>query len=204
SNLLGTELRGNWRPSATQVATLGTEGRWNYRALQYSIDLNPFYVHSYTDAKSSVGSLYAQDELTMTRARVTAGVRIDSYSRYGDVASPRLDVVVPLARTTAWKIMTGSAYRAPVPYETNYSADDQVANPRLKPERVATLETSIEQHLGRTDLSLSVYRNWIRDLVDTAFLDSTGTFGFVNQDHVVGSGAEGEVGFVSSGGMRGR
>src|SRR5262249_46613702 len=78
------------------------------------------------------------------------------------------------------------------------------ANPRLKPERVATLETSIEQHLGRTDLSLSVYRNWIRDLVDTAFLDSTGTFGFVNQDHVVGSGAEGEVGFVSSGGMRGR
>jgi len=194
SDLVGLETRLNWRPAQRHVATFGVEGRWILRALQSSADVDPFYLYSRSNLRSSSGSFYVQDELQLLAGtRVTAGGRLDAESHRTGVLSPRLDVNVALGPLAAWKLMAGSAYRAPVPYETHYAFDGQVPNPGLLPERVTTLETSLERRAGAARFGVSLYRSWIRDLIDVAVIDTLGTFTFVNRGRVASTGIEGEV-----------
>jgi iron complex outermembrane receptor protein len=205
SDLFGAETRLDWRPTSTQVVTAGTEGRWVTRARQYPVDVNPFFVHVDVDEKSSLGAAYAQDEVQVGRlGRITGGLRLDSYSKYGNVASPRLDLVLPAPGGAIWKLLAGSAYRAPVPFETQSRGDDQVPNPNLRPERLTTLESDLVRHVGPASVTLSVYRNWIRDLVNAQILDTLGTFTFANSDRVVASGAEAELEVLLPRGARAR
>ena len=194
SDLVGAETRLHWRPADHHVTTFGLEGRWILRALQSNADLDPYSLYSRSDLRSASGSVYLQDELQpFGETRVTAGARLDAESNRVGVVSPRLDVHVPLSPLTAWKLMAGSAFRAPVPYETHYEFAGQVPNPGLLPERVTTIETSIEHRLGPARLGVSVYRSWIRDLIDVSVIDSLGSVMFVNSGRVASTGIEGEV-----------
>jgi outer membrane receptor for ferrienterochelin and colicin len=160
SDLLGAESRFHWRPAEQHIATFGAEGRWTTRALQTNEDVDPYVRYTYSDLKSGAASVYAQDELHLGNGtRVTAGGRLDAESHRVAVISPRLDVHVGLGTEASWKVMAGSAYRAPVPYETHYTFPGQIPNPDLLPERVTTLETSLERRAGPARFGVSVYRS---------------------------------------------
>lgn len=202
SDLVGAETRLNWRPAERHITTFGIEGRWILRALQTNPDLDPYLPYMRTNVRSASGSLYLQDELQLFGAtRVTAGGRLDAESRHGAVVSPRLDVNIPVTPLTTWKLMAGSAFRAPVPYETHYEFPGQIPNPGLLPERVTTLETSIERSVGSAQLGASVYRSWIRDLIDVATIDTLGSTTYFNRGRVASTGIEGEVNWSPRAGL---
>lgn len=205
SDLVGTELRLNWRPMAHHVTSFGAEGRWVLRALQSNADIDPFYLYSRSDLHSWFGSLYLQDEVQLPRgARMTAGTRIDGKSGRQGLFSPRLDLRVPLNPVTTWKLLAGTAYRDPVPYELDYDQVGQVQNPGLLPERLNSLETAIERRVGAAQVLLSGYRNWTRDLIEIELLDTLGTFRFFNRGRVASTGVEGEIEWSPRAGMTAR
>ncbi len=194
SDVVGAELRAHWRPADRHVATVSVEGRWILRAEQEGYETAPYLLESRSQHRSATGSVGLQDELTLGGgARLAAGARLDAQSCRPAVASPRLDVLLPLGPLTAWKLMAGSAFRAPVPYETHYAFDTQLPNPDLLPEHVNTLESSLEHRFGEALASVSVYRSWIRDLIESVVIDSLGTSTYFNRGRAASTGVESEV-----------
>lgn len=93
--------------------------------------------------------LFAQAELSlMTNLVLNVGGRYDHYSTFGDTVNPRVGLIYTPFAATAFKLLYGSAYRAPNAYELYYSYTNQaVANPDLKPEKIKTYELIWEQGL---------------------------------------------------------
>jgi iron complex outermembrane receptor protein len=115
------------------------------------------------------------------RARLTGGLRADYNSRYDAVVNPRVGLVSRLTQSTTGKLLYGSAYLAPSPYQSFlhygafYSTDDgatyqsdfwHVPNPDLKPQRKRTFEAQVQQALGRNlNVGLSAFYSRFTDLV---------------------------------------
>ncbi|HEX6276184.1 MAG TPA: TonB-dependent receptor [Polyangiaceae bacterium] len=74
---------------------------------------------------------------------LTAGVRFDRHSIYGGQTSGRGAAVLNPAEGLFFKLMGGTAFKAPSPallYERPLVAGGVIGNPALEPQRVATLE----------------------------------------------------------------
>src|SRR5262249_11087976 len=140
-DVVGAELRVNWRPVAHHVATIGTEGRWVMRSHQENVDVSPFAVNGSNSQRWALGSFYLQGEMQLPRgARLTGGARLDGDTQRDPVVSPGFDLLVPAGRATVCKLLAGTAYRAPSPYETSYTDGSYVLNPGLLPERINSVE----------------------------------------------------------------
>jgi outer membrane receptor for ferrienterochelin and colicin len=96
---------------------------------------------------------------------VTFGARTDYNTRYGATFNPRVGIVTQPASRTTVKLLYGSAYLAPSPYQENshygsfYSTDGgrtyassywHLGNPNLKPQQKKTVEVNVLQGLGRS------------------------------------------------------
>ena len=96
---------------------------------------------------------------------VTLGARADYNTRYGATFNPRVGIVTQPASSTTVKLMYGSAYLAPSPYQeyshygSFYSTDDgqtyassywHLGNANLKPQQKKTVEANVLQGLGRS------------------------------------------------------
>jgi len=195
SDQVGAEVRVNWKPFSHHVTSFGTESRWVVRADQLDRDLSPLYTYTDVHDRWSTVSFYLQDEMQLPRgARLTAGGRVDTDTKQKPQTSPRLDLLVPLDGQTTWKLLSGSAYRSPVPYETQYSGSGGPAPfATLLPERVNSLESAIERRLGSARLLVSAYTSWARDLIDLETIDTLGTYRFFNRGRVQSRGLEGEI-----------
>jgi outer membrane receptor for ferrienterochelin and colicin len=115
------------------------------------------------------------------RVTLTGGIRADYNSRYDTVFNPRIGLVSPIAKGTTVKVMYGTAYLAPSPYQTYarfgafYSVDDgatyqsdfwHVPNPQLKPQHKRTLEASVDRSLGHgVNVGASAFYSKFTDLV---------------------------------------
>lgn len=136
---------------------------------------------------------YVQDELTLSRrAIVSAGVRVDHFSTVGSAVNPRLALILKPLRRGAFKVLYGTAFRAPNAYELYYYGD---ATDRLDPERIRTTEYVWEQHLGGpTRIAASVFRYQVRDLIDQVS-DETNPDGlsYANVGSAKASGVEAEI-----------
>lgn len=127
---------------------LGAEIRRNFRQDQRNFDRE---VYLDSDESSTVWALFAQDEWRIRDdLRLSAGVRHDHYSTYGNSTSPRLALVWNPAEKTALKALYGTAFRAPNAYELYYHDGPftQKAPGDLDPETIRTYELVWEQHLG--------------------------------------------------------
>jgi outer membrane cobalamin receptor len=107
---------------------------------------------------------FAQMRYTLTpRFALTVGARGDYNTRYGGTFNPRLGMVAKATNSTTFKLLYGSAYLAPSPYQgySHYgsfiSADSgatfssqywHVPNPDLKPQQKKTVEVNFQQQLG--------------------------------------------------------
>jgi outer membrane receptor for ferrienterochelin and colicins len=113
--------------------------------------------------KRNVSYAFAQDEWNFAKDwALTAGVRHDRYSDFGDTTNPRLALVWDAAYNVVVKALHGTAFRAPA-FAELYSINNPVVygNPNLKPETISTDELAFAwQPTARlqTNLNFFTYR----------------------------------------------
>lgn len=121
----------------------------NYSSFRYRQELEPaFWANPTTNfikanTSRTIAYGYLQDLIALTdKVDVILGVRLDNYSDFGDKISQRAAVVYRADDKTIFKLLYGSAFRAPSFTEAyanghiNYRAGDK----NLKPEETNTYE----------------------------------------------------------------
>jgi iron complex outermembrane receptor protein len=205
-------FRGNWWNGEAKLSgilldkhriTLGTEITDNLRQDQGNLFENIFTSDPET---SLVWALYAQDEFAITHKLIlSAGLRYDHYSDFGGTTNPRLGLIYHLFHPTALKLLYGTAFRAPEPYEITPDFgsfyDD---NLHLGPEKIRTLEGVVEQGLGpHFTLSGNIFRNWIDDLISLQ-TQNPGQSEYQNSQKANATGVEVELDGHLADGLQGR
>ncbi len=197
-------FRGNWSDSEVKLSgsllekhkiTLGTEIIDNLRQDQgdYTAIGNSFVS---VPGSSVIWALYGQDEFAILHnLTLSAGLRYDHYSDFGGTTNPRLGLIYHVMRPTTLKLLYGTAFRAPEPFELtpDYGAffDN---NLQLVPEKIQSLEAVVEQGLGpHFTLSGSVFRNRITDLITLEANPSNDQELYQNYGKAVATGVEVEL-----------
>lgn len=112
---------------------------------------------------------FVQDEWQFAPGwELTAGVRYDHFSDFGDAATPRLALVWNTRPRLTSKLIYGEAFRAPS-FSELYASGNPFAlgNAGLEPERLRSTELAF--HYRPTDtwsLALHLYAFGIRDFID--------------------------------------
>jgi vitamin B12 transporter len=115
------------------------------------------------DALTTLWGLGGQDTLTLGAFTITAGLRYDHYSSYGDSWSPR-GTVAWLSPDKLWKVRAsgGTGFRAPSIGELYYPFS---GNPDLKPEQSVSAEVGAERYIGNGRVEVSAFWNDLKDLI---------------------------------------
>ncbi len=98
---------------------------------------------------------------------LTAGLRFDDYSDFGQTTNPRLALVWSTSLNLSTKLLYGKAFRAPSFAETgNINNPVALGNPDLTPEQMETVEVAFDYH-PQSDFGviLSFYRYQWRDII---------------------------------------
>jgi iron complex outermembrane receptor protein len=208
---------GRWWGGEAQIAArpfdghrlvVGSEYRDNLRQDQQDFDENPFF--SYIDDKrsSSIWAVYIQDEYTVFRDLIlNAGLRYDHYSTFGGTANPRLALIYAPIDGTVFKLLYGSAFRAPNVLELYYAtaSSRQKGNPSLKPEQIDTYELIYEQYVGnniRGTINGFYYK--INDLIVQVTDPADGFLVYRNLESAEAKGVEVELEGKWDNGLTGR
>jgi outer membrane receptor for ferrienterochelin and colicins len=205
-------FRGNWWDGEVKLSgtpfekhriTVGTEITDNLRQDQGNLFENVF---TPDPVSSVIWALYGQDEFAIaSKLTLSAGLRYDHYSNFGGTTNPRLGLIYHLFHPTTLKLLYGTAFRAPEPYEL---APDFGSfydnNPKLGPEKISSVEGVVEQGLGpHFTLSGSVFRNWLSDLISLE-TESDGQSEYFNSQKAVAGGVEVELDGQLASGIKGR
>jgi outer membrane receptor for ferrienterochelin and colicin len=208
-------FRGNWWNGEAKLSgtflqkhkiSLGTEITNNLRQDQgeyYPIG-NLFTPDPYS---SVIWALYAQDEFAITHTlTLSAGVRYDHYSSFGGTTNPRLALIYHLFHPTTLKLLYGTAFRAPQPFELTPDLGSFYGNNlALQPEKIRSIEGVVEQALGQNfTLSGSVFRNEIFNLISLEMNPSDNQQQYENSDKATAAGVEIEFDGHLPSGIRGR
>lgn len=186
----------------------GTQITDNFRLDQYNTDPDVSPVAAKVSTKLLIFAGYAQfDSQITTKFSVSAGFRYDYYSYgFGGSTNPRVALIYHPAISTTAKILYGSAFRTPVPYETNPDYGSfYAANPKLQPEKIRSVEGILEQGLGsRPHASASVFYNQISNLITLQTDQSTGLSVYENSQSATAKGVEVELSGGLPGSLTGR
>jgi outer membrane receptor protein involved in Fe transport len=162
--------------------------QWNYNVGPYERLLDDHRV------SQRVG-VYVDDEIKLAEPlTLDIGGRFDSETRIGGNFSPRIALIWRPTASDTFKLVYGTAYRAPNAYEMYYAIPGeggQLANPWLKSERIGTQEFVYERALGGTGrVTLSLFRYSLRDLITESIDPDSGLYVFRNVDRAQARGAE--------------
>lgn len=150
--------------------TGGAEARLHYKAELKSSDASGVYLDE--DARFDVYSAYAVADASVgTWLDASLGARYDNFTNSESALNPRATLILKPSADNVFKLMAGSAFRAPSPYELNYNDGGytQKKPNKLDPERVVTGEFEYTHKFSEvTSLVGTVYTNQITDLIDTA------------------------------------
>ena len=80
-------------------------------------------------------------------------MRYDHYDTFGGTTNPRGALIYQPFDMTTIKLLYGTAFRAPSPFELYYNDGNvtQKSNPNLQPENIETYELVLEQYLLKQD-----------------------------------------------------
>jgi outer membrane receptor for ferrienterochelin and colicins len=136
---------------------------------------------------------------------LSAGLRYDHYSNFGGTSNPRLGLIYHLFHPTTLKLLYGTAFRAPEPFEITPDLGAIYDNNLLlKPETIRSVEGVVEQGFGQHfTLSGSVFRNWINDLISLE-TESNGQLVNLNSGRADATGVEVELDGRLANGLQGR
>jgi outer membrane receptor protein involved in Fe transport len=163
---VGAEATLRWDIASSNRLTVGGEARRDLRARYFTPRELPRDVD--ISLPNTVLSAYVQDEHQITRSlSLLAGLRHDSYQTSQDATSPRLAAIFAPAQGSTFKLLYGSAFRAPGPYEAADGGEQYKENPDLRPETAQTMEAVWQQRLAPGLLgSLSLFHYDMRRLID--------------------------------------
>lgn len=127
---------------------------------------------------------------------LTAGVRYDDYSDFGNTVNPRLALVWQTSYNLSTKLLYGRAFRAPVYKELNLQNQfGYNGNDKLQPETIDTLELSFDYRASETFRGIfGMFAHQAEDLI-FAVEDTTAanTFTYENSGSQQGYGVEAEI-----------
>ena len=156
-----------------------------------------FDTYSKFDEPFSTVSVFVQDEYELAQSlQVTAGLRYDHYTNSTDALSPRAAILYLPNESSVFKLLYGTAFRAPSAFERLY--EDELGgwkpNPGLSPEHITTIELVWEQQLTeRLHSAVSAYQFRVRDLVDTTVDPADSLIMFTNLGAAAARGIEGSL-----------
>lgn len=132
---------------------------------------------------------FLQDIWTLSDdLELTAGVRHDHYSDFGDALTPRLALVWQGKNRFTTKLMYGEAFRVPSYLELYALTSSNTPNPNLTPERSKTWELSFSKGVSRDlKLNLDLYQFEQSNLISA---DSTPAKQFQNIGNRISRGIE--------------
>jgi iron complex outermembrane receptor protein len=172
---------------------VGAEYNDDFKQDQKTYDPEPYLVYADVHNQSTRWGMFAQDEIKLFQPlTLYAGVRYDRYETFGSATSPRVGLIYAPGSATTIKLLAGRAFRAPNEFELNYASAQAAPNPRLQPERIATLELVAARLIGGgVQLSASTFRNQLSALVSQQ-VDSTDgdRLKFENADEIKSRGIE--------------
>jgi outer membrane receptor for ferrienterochelin and colicins len=202
----GGEVMLNKKLLEKHKLTVGTEYQVNLKQNQGNYDEDPFKMILDDKRKSWRWAFYFQDEFAIFKnLLLNAGVRYDHYSTFGDTTNPRVALIYHPLEKTDFKLIYGTAFRAPNDFELYYSAFPNKGNPNLNPEKIRTYELVGEQYLGdRFLLTISGFYNKVTDLIDSEVDPDDGLLVFKNINKAVAKGIELELDGKWENGMTGR
>ncbi|HTY42692.1 MAG TPA: TonB-dependent receptor [Thermoanaerobaculia bacterium] len=139
--------------------TLTAFGSWQ----RWKVDDASNFGINLDDARTTLWGLGAQDTVALGALTVTAGLRYDHYTTYGDAWSPR-GTVSWLSADKLWKVRAsgGTGFRAPSLGELYYPFS---GNPDLQPEKSVSAEVGAERYFGNGKAEVSVFWNDLKDLI---------------------------------------
>lgn len=180
-----TELQYTTRIAEQHRVIVGVDFQNNARQSQGNYEVSP-YTFYFTDERSSHRwSVFTQDEWRLHRNLIlNAGVRHDEYSEWGNSTNPRLALIYLITPTTTGKLLYGSAFRAPSPYELYYTP-----SPWLQPETIRTTELVLEHAVSRNLRAVaSLFHYSMQNLID-----QQPDYSFRNTGDATASGVEVEL-----------
>ncbi len=141
------------------------------------------------------------------RTWLSWAARDDAYDSFGGTTNPRLAAIYDLTQDTTFKLIYGTAFRAPSVYELYYQDGGQTQKPalHLDPETITTYEAVVEQQFSR-ELRGTVtgFYYVMKDLIDQYQDPSDGLFVFRNLEQVEARGRGAGSGGPVGGGLRSR
>lgn len=200
----GTELTATWRGWTHHRLTLGSEARYDFDRDQHAQDaFNGTTVD--VEKTGGVWGVYAQDEIELSeRVALNVGARYDRDYAFGGTINPRLALVWSPDESRTWKLLGGTAFRAPNAYELYYDDGSTAgANVDLQPETIRSVELVHERRFGKTwSASLSAFQYQIDDLIVQETDPSSGLLVFTNSEGAQALGSELDVEHRFAGGSR--
>ena len=171
AKVYGVELKSNfdWTQAGRFVTLVGAEA--SLRRVDSDFDfINGPTINSYQKS-DAVEAVYAEQKLVPVKDMdINVGARVDHYAQFGAALSPRAVIGFLPWRGGWWKNIYSTAFRAPTFYELNYRDPTQLQNPNLKPEKVWSLESNLEQKLGAQRIAFGIFYSQWHDLVQCATL----------------------------------
>jgi iron complex outermembrane receptor protein len=180
---IGGEAQFNYEITDSNHLTLGMmyEKMEQYDVHQYAnfdptlfppvpVDLGPVQevANWNRDADREVMAVYLQDEWEiLDNLNLTAGIRYDHYSDFGDTTNPRVGVVWGFMENADLKLLYGQAFRAPNFVEL-YNQNNPVnqGNPDLDPETIKTYEAGLGLRLAHSfSVDINYFYNKIKDII---------------------------------------
>ncbi|HEY4612660.1 MAG TPA: TonB-dependent receptor, partial [Bacteroidota bacterium] len=202
---VGTELQFHWDVATNNRITLGAEYQRHLEA-DYLLEYQGETLFS-RDFPYNIKSLYVQDEYQPTEnLSLTAGLRYDSYSTFGNTTNPRGAIIYNPAKGSTVKLLYGTAFRAPNIYEVYF--EDPISglkpNLNLKPETIQTAEIVWEQRVSDGLFGIvSLYDYRMKNLIETQIDETDSLTQFQNINRVNAQGFEFELNFRLAGNLRG-
>jgi len=188
--------------------TAGAEYQFNTKQDQRNYDESPYSLYLDDKRNSKKWALYIQDEFKIRDNLIlTAGVRHDHYDTFGGTTNPRFALIYKPFERTIFKILYGTAFRAPNTYELYYStsAGEQKSNLDLKPEKIRTYELVYEQYFGNNfRMTTAAFYYKVTDLISQKLDPADGQMIFKNIDEVKAKGFEFELERRMESGIQGR
>jgi outer membrane receptor for ferrienterochelin and colicins len=169
---LEPQLTLDWLEDGRLVTLFGVDGRLKrIRSRVHYFDnttgRSPGAIGAYDEVEKALAA-YVQQTFWITPSfGLNGGTRLDIDERFGAAALPRATAVILPWQGGTLKAIYSEAFRAPTAFDIYYNdPTTQIPGGKsLRPERVRSVEASVEQHAGRHTLELSVYYSKWQDLL---------------------------------------
>jgi outer membrane receptor for ferrienterochelin and colicins len=172
----------NWLQDLSLVTLVGVDARQRWvSAKQDALDFDtgrPFLPTAGRiadgTAESAVISPYVQQTWSPRRwLDMNVGARLDIDARFSPVLSPRGALALTPFEKTTFRAVYSEAFRAPTWSETDLANYHVAPSDDVKPEKVRSIEGSIQQRFGTQRILFGVFRTWWDNLVVAHALSGT-------------------------------